>query len=419
MNATRLPRPSWPDHTIWWHVYPLGFADAPVRPAEHERGLAHRLRRVTAWLDHAVALGANGLLLGPIFAAETHGYDTTDHLTVDPRLGDDADVDDLIAEASRRGVRVVLDGVFNQVGLAHPAFQRALAGPDAPEGALFHLDWSTGQPTHATFEGHGSLAALNHANPAVADLVVDVMLHWLRRGIAGWRLDAAYAVPTGFWAEVIARVRAEFPDAWFLGEVIHGDYAGFVTASGVDTVTQYELWKATWSSLKDANFFELAHALGRHNDLLGTFTPQTFIGNHDTTRIATMVGPEKAALALVVLLTTAGVPSLYYGDEWGLTGLKTETWGGDDAVRQGVPDTPEQVDAAGQPTLALHRELVALRRRHPWLVRATTETVELTNERYVYDSVGAAGERLRVALDLHQTPSFTISDPFGTVLASR
>ena len=158
----------------------------------------------------------------------------------------------------------------------------------------------------ATFEGHGELVALNHDNPDVVDYTVDVMKHWLRRGADGWRLDAAYAVPDRFWAQVLPQVREEFGDAWFVGEVIHGDYSAHVRDAGVDSVTQYELWKAIWSSLNDGNFHELDHALARHNDFLDVFVPMTFIGNHDVTRIASKLENSRhLAHALVILLTSA------------------------------------------------------------------------------------------------------------------
>ncbi|WP_342372175.1 alpha-amylase family protein [Propioniciclava soli] len=391
---------TWTDHVIWWHVYPLGFTGAPIRPAsDDERALTHRLGHLTGWLDHLVGLGCNGLLLGPIFTSTSHGYDTLDHLEIDPRLGDDADLDGLIAAAHARGVRIVLDGVFNHVGEHHPLFRAALASPDAPENALFRIDWSSGEPRPADFEGHGQLVAFNHDSDAVVDLVADVMLHWLRRGIDGWRLDAAYAVPAEFWAKVLPRVRAEFPEAWILGEMIHGDYAGYARASGLDSVTQYELWKALWSSLLDANFFELDHALGRHNALLATFAPNTFVGNHDVTRIATRVGQAKAVLAATVLFTVGGVPSVYYGDEEGFTGTKREDWGGDDDVRPYLPVHPEELSALGAPVRHAYEGLIALRRQHPWLIRARVEPVELSNTLYVYDAVGEGGERLRVELD--------------------
>ena len=85
---------------------------------------------------------------------------------------------------------------------------------------------------------------------------------------------------------MLPRVRAAHPDAYVVGEVIHGDYAEIVAESGLDSVTQYELWKAIWSSLNDGNLFELAWALDRHDEMLASFVPLTFVGNHDVTRMA-------------------------------------------------------------------------------------------------------------------------------------
>lgn len=279
-------------------------------------------------VDHAIELGASGIALGPIFASRTHGYDTTDHYRIDPRLGDDADFDHLVAEAHRRGLRVLLDGVFNHVGVDFPRHREAAEDDAAAR-------WFRGRPGRFhTFEGHDGLITLNHDNPAVADYTVEVMAHWLGRGADGWRLDAAYAVPQHFWASTLPRVRERYPDAWFVGELIHGDYAAVVEAATFDSATQYELWKAIWSSLNDGNFFELDWALQRHNDFLSRFPPLTFIGNHDVTRIASQLdNPAHVAHALVLLLTIGGVPSVYAGDELGFRGVKEERFGGDDAVR--------------------------------------------------------------------------------------
>ncbi|KSW29939.1 alpha-amylase family protein [Cellulomonas sp. B6] len=411
----------WVEHVIWWHVYPLGAVGAPVREPDdaHE---PHRLDRLLPWLDHVVELGTNGLLLGPVFASSTHGYDTTDHYRVDPRLGTDEDLDRLVEQAHARGLRVVLDGVFNHVGAEHPVVAQVLAeGRNGPRAGFVRVDWDHPEgPRTADFEGHRTLVALNHDDPAVAAYVTDVMTHWLDRGIDGWRLDAAYAVPPAFWARVLSAVRKRHPDAWVVGEVIHGDYAGVVAASGMDSVTQYELWKAVWSSLLDRNFWELDHALGRHAEFLEAFVPQTFIGNHDVTRIATQVGPEAAVLALVVLMTVGGVPSLYYGDELGWTGLKEEREGGDDAIRPALPSAPADVDAHAHDVLAVHRELVALRRRHAWLHTARTSADELSNTRYRYTATSTDGaHRLHVELDVTDAPHATVRDADGAVLFAR
>ena len=107
----------WVEHAVFWHVYPLGFVGAE-REAIAAAPVAHRLGHLIDWLDYAVNMGASGLLLGPIFASSTHGYDTTDHFRIDPRLGNDTDFNALMEAAHTRGLRVVLDGVFNHVGRA-------------------------------------------------------------------------------------------------------------------------------------------------------------------------------------------------------------------------------------------------------------------------------------------------------------
>jgi glycosidase len=385
-------------HAIWWQVYPLGFVGAfpngnPPEPSEH------RVRRLVDWLDHAIDLGASGIALGPVFASRTHGYDTTDHYRIDPRLGDDGDFDRLVDEAHQRGLRVLLDGVFNHVGTDFPRYRDAVDHQD-PEAA----SWFRGRPGRFhTFEGHSDLITLNHRNPAVVDYTVEVMTHWLGRGADGWRLDAAYAVPESFWAQVLPRVRAAYPDAWFVAEVIHGDYSSFVDASGADSVTQYELWKAIWSSLNDGNFHELDWALQRHNTFQDTFAPLTFVGNHDVTRIASKLEqPEHLGHALVLLFTTGGVPSIYAGDELGYRGVKEDRAGGDDVVRPEFTTPPTELDTQAADVLNLHRYLIGLRRRHPWLHESRTRPLQLENRCYVYET-RHRDDALIVALNLDDT----------------
>lgn len=402
----------WVDDAILWQLYPLGFVGADIRPDRPPTGVpAHRLGNVVNWLDYVVELGASGLLLGPIFAAETHGYDTVDHFRIDPRLGDEADFVELVEQCHRRGLRVLLDGVFNHVGRAHPAFAEVLERGDAAA----HADWfvpggsdddggDESSDGFARFEGHDALVTLNHAPPAITELVTRVMSHWLARGADGWRLDAAYAVPADFWRGVVERVRADFPDAYLFGEMIHGDYAGYVAASGLDSVTQYELWKAIWSSFNDGNLFELSWALKRHGEFLESFVPQTFIGNHDVTRLASrLVEPAHLAHALVLLATLGGTPSIYAGDEQAFRGVKYDRLGGDDEVRPAFPDSPAGLSPLGEPTFRLHQELIGLRRRHRWLHRARPDALHTASEQLVYrcaDPGSEGSECLVVALNI-------------------
>ena len=116
-------------------------------------------------------------------------------------------------------------------------------GPDSAAARWFHVQHDPQAPDgfgYRDFEGHASLVTLDHDAPEVAELVTDVMTTWCDRGVDAWRLDAAYAVPPAFWQRVLPAVRERHPDVWVVGEVLHGDYAGYVEQSGIDSVTKRE-----------------------------------------------------------------------------------------------------------------------------------------------------------------------------------
>jgi cyclomaltodextrinase len=400
------------EDVILWHAYPLGFTGAE-RENPVGSPVQHRLPQLERWLDHVIGLGANGLQLGPVFDSETHGYDTRDHLRIDPRLGDEDDLRSLIAAAHDRGIKVVLDGVFNHVGRSFARFQEAERGDQ--DAARWFRRTDEGW---ADFEGYGALVALNHDSPEVLDHVIRVMRHWLDLGIDGWRLDAAYAVPTRFWHAVSDAVHASHPHAWLLGEVIHGDYVEFVAESGLDSVTQYELWKAIWSALNERNLWELAWSLGRHRDTVAAFLPATFLGNHDTTRIASaLIDDRHLAHAVTVLLTVGGTPVVYAGDEEGFRGVKEEREGGDDEVRPAFPDDPSGLSPLGEPVLRLHQRLVSLRRRKPWLARGRYEQLQVENESLVYRMSAPDGDdAITVVLNVGDEPSRFEPEPGQRIL---
>ena len=399
MTGTR----AWASSTVWWHAYPLGLLGAP---RAHAPEVVHRLPGLVPWLDHLVELGCDGLALGPVFASETHGYDTTDPFTVDPRLGTEDDLLSVVRAAHDRGVRVQLDGVFHHVGRSSAPFQDVLARDrDSPYASWFRLrdGVRARDGGYADFEGHRHLVALDHGSPDVVAHVSDVLCHWAERGVDSWRLDAAYAVPPAFWRAATRRLREEHPHVWLCGEVLHGDRVAYVRESGLDSVTQYELWKAVWSSLVDRNLFELAHALGRHAELLPHFLPQVFVGNHDVTRLASRVeDPRHLPHAVAVLLTTPGVASVYYGDERAARGVKEDREGGDDAVRPALSGPAELT--GGDEVWQAHRDLLALRKDRPWLAGATVRPPRtLTNTAAVWE-VGDGSHTLTVALNLADEP---------------
>src|ERR1019366_4539153 len=185
-SGRRAVMTTWSEHTIWWQLHPISFTGAEPAALPAGAPAAHRLGRIEAWLDYLVELGCNGLALGPIFASESHGYDTVDHFRIDPRLGSSADFDHLVRACRERGIRLLLDGVFNHVGRGFPAFQDVLArGAASSYASWFRLDFEAGGPDgfgYADFEGHRGLVALNHGEPAVQDYVAGVLAYRHRPG---------------------------------------------------------------------------------------------------------------------------------------------------------------------------------------------------------------------------------------------
>lgn len=353
MNDT--VRPWWLDATFY-SIFPLGFCGAPARnPSEPltvgaglqqvpESGALARVSRITAItedLERVRDLGFTAVYLGPLFESDSHGYDTRDYFTLDRRLGADDDLAALVQAAHDRDMRVVVDGVYNHVGRGFWAFQRLLEEGAGSEYASWFagVDFSHDNRFGDGFVYHGwegveELVTLNHTNPAVRNHLLDAAEHAVRRyGIDGIRLDVAYSLPFDFLDALSARLRDVRTDAWLMGEVIHGDYGGFLVPGRLDSVTNYECFKGLWSSFNDRNLHEIGHSLSRlfgdggllADALASGKLPFGFADNHDVSRLAsTLATPEHLYPLYALLWTMPGIPSVYYGSEYAMEGRKEQ-----------------------------------------------------------------------------------------------
>ena len=364
--------PDWVGEAVFYQIFPDRFArsraappsphleawDAPPTPHGFKGG---DLGGIVEHLDYLVALGITGLYLTPIFqSAANHRYHTHDYHRVDPLLGGDEAFRALLDAAHARGMRVVLDGVFNHASRGFFPFHHLLEnGPASP-----YRDWFTvsefplnayhraRKPNYAAWANLPALPKLNTEHPDVREFIMQAAEHWLRAGIDGWRLDVPEQIRTaGFWEQFRRRAKAVNPEAYLVGEIWH-DAAGWLEGDRFDAVMNYGLTRACLGffggerldmsykpggialrRLTGVAFLEeLARLLAINHPAVGR-AQLNLLGSHDTPRFLTMVGGETPRLMLAVLLqmTFPGAPCVYYGDEIGLTG------GRDPDCRGGFP----------------------------------------------------------------------------------
>jgi hypothetical protein len=336
------------------------------------------------------ALGADGLLLGPVFASRSHGYDTVTHRTIDDRLGTVADLDALLAAASARGIAVVLDGAF---AYASRAFWRLTEPAELADPWFARNDHGDLVPWRVD-----SLVTPDYDSTGYQSYVADVMTYWLDRGVAGWRLDSAWSVPASFWRRVLTRVRASHPTAWFLGQVFDDDLPPVVNRTTMSSTTEYALMHGIreWLAGGAAARIVATLRLHRHN-CCSRSSPHTFLGNHDFARLADTVPAPLLPAAFCLLLTLPGIPGIYYGDEI----ATTSSWarGGPDALLR-PPLSPRDVhelDDAARSLLTSVRTLGAFRSANAWLVSAVLDDVTTPAGALTYVVAGDGGSiRVRV-----------------------
>lgn len=387
-------------------------------------------------LDEIRDMGFNALYLGPVFESTSHGYDTACYSRLDRRLGSNNDLRELVEAAHARDIRVLLDGVFNHVGRDFWAFRDVQQNRENSAYVNWFRDlnfngdnrFGDGFQYHG-WEGADELVSLNLDEPAVVQHLLKVATNAVREfNVDGFRLDVAYLLPLSFLRALRDRVSAIKSDAVLVGEVIHGDYQSFVAEGPLDSITNYQMYKALWSAHNDANYFELAHAVerqsdesasanqdaGRHGSSQQLSLPSasdlyTFVDNHDVDRIASILtDPGHLFPVHTLLFTLPGVPSIYYGSEWGQPGRKAE---GDRALRPPIWDV-----AGSNPALQdFIRQLIRVRRTTPALQYGTYHTVLLTNRQYGFVR-SADNQQVLVLVNLESEPVrvANISDIFLT-----
>lgn len=320
---------AWYESAVFYHVYPLGLSGAPEKNDYGQP--VHRLNDLLPWIDHIRALGCTGLYIGPLFESSSHGYDTTDYRNLDSRLGDNADLKRFVASCHEAGIRVILDAVFNHTGRDFFAFRDLRARREGSPYRDWYCRVNFGGNneyndgfSYDNWGGYNLLAKLNLRNPQVVDYHLESVRFWVKEfDIDGLRLDTADVLDFDFMRrlrETAAEVKPEF---WLMGEVIHGEYGRWANDHTLHAVTNYHLHKALFSGHNDHNYFEIAHTVKRQMDLGIGARLYNFVDNHDVERIRTkLLNPAHFLPVHVLLYTLPGVPSLYYGSEFGIEGRK-------------------------------------------------------------------------------------------------
>ena len=395
----------WFDEAVIYQIYPLGLCGAP---AENDGVSAPRILRLLDWVDHIKKTGADTVLLNPVFDSDRHGYDTRDYLRTDPRLGTDDDLTKVCRAFHDAGIRIMLDGVFNHVGRGFWAFKDVQEKKwDSPYKDWFHINFDGNTEYNDGFwyegwEGHNELVKLNLFNPAVVQHQFEAIRSWVDRfDIDGLRLDVAYCLPPEYLRQLRGFANTVKPDFVLMGETLHGDYNRWMGDDMCHSVTNYECYKGLWSAFNSMNMFEIGHSLARQ------FGPEqwtlykgrhllSFLDNHDVDRIASkLTNPDHLRPAWAMAFGMPGVPSIYYGSEWGLVGSKGR---GSDAELRPAIEKPEHTDLTDWIA-----QLAEAKKGSKALCYGAYRNVVLTNKQIIFERA-CEGERVLVAVNAEGAP---------------
>ena len=379
---------SWYNEATFYHIYPLGLTGAPK---ENDYGTpVHRLNTLLPWIDHIKEIGCTALYIGPLFESVGHGYETTDYKKLDSRLGTNEDLTNFVKACHDKGIRVIFDGVFNHTGRDFFAFKDIQKNRENSPYVNWYCNVNFGGNTeyndgfsYENWGGYNLLVKLNQRNPEVQNYICDVIRFWVSEfDIDGIRLDAADVLDFDFM-RVLRHTADEVKKYfWLMGEVIHGDYSRWVNGQTLHSVTNYALHKALYSGHNDHNYFEIAHTV-KYLQNMGDLDLYNFVDNHDVERIHTKL-QNKAHFAPVhvLLYTLPGVPSIYYGSEFGIDGKKEKF---SDASLRPALDLKDYADAVTKnPCTALIAALGKVRQGTPALSYGSYSELALTNRQFAF-----------------------------------
>ena len=379
---------SWYNEAIFYHIYPLGLTGAP-KTNDYSAPVS-RLNTLLPWIDHIKEIGCTALYIGPLFESVGHGYETTDYKKLDSRLGTNEDLKNFVAACHEKEIKVIFDGVFNHTGRDFFAFKDIQQNREHSRYLNWYCNVNFGGNTeyndgfsYENWGGYNLLVKLNQRNPEVQNYICDVIHFWVSEfDVDGIRLDAADVLDFDFM-RALRRTAAEVKeDFWLMGEVIHGDYSRWVNGETLHSVTNYALHKALYSGHNDHNYFEIAHTV-KYLQNMGNLDLYNFVDNHDVERIYTKLS-NKAHFAPVhvLLYTLPGVPSIYYGSEFGIEGKKEKF--SDDSLRPAL-DIKDYADAVQKnPCTALIAALGRVRQHTPALSYGSYAELQLTNRQFAF-----------------------------------
>ena len=371
----------WALESVFYQIYPLGFCGAPQK---NDGVVKNRILKVLNITEHLKKIGVDAVLFNPLFDSDAHGYDIRHYDEIDPRLGTEKDFAKVCKDIHSKGMKIIIDGVFNHAGRGFFAFQDVLRHRERSEykdwfyinfaGNSYKYDglWYEG------WEGHYELVKFNLKNPDLVEYLLNCVKGWIEKfDIDGLRLDVAYSLDHDFVKKLVKFCRDIKPDFFFVGEMLHGDYNTLMGPDMLDSITNYECYKGIYSSFNDMNMFEIAHSLNRQYgaEEWCLYTGKhlfNFVDNHDVTRIASALrNPEQLYPAFALLLTMPGIPCIYYGSEWGISGIKNSD---DSALR------PQIFEPEFNNLTEYIQSLIEIRRSTPAIIYGDYENVVIDNK---------------------------------------